>query len=54
MNRGSLPAHLPRIETVVDIDDNANPLAQTEVFGPVVTVQGYGDLDEAFAAMGVR
>ena len=35
--------------TVVDIDDNANPLAQNEVFGPVVTVQGYGDLDEAVA-----
>jgi transposase len=25
MNRGSLPAHLPRIETVVDIDDPACP-----------------------------
>jgi len=35
--------------TVVDIDDNANPLAQTEVFGPVITVQGYADLDEAVA-----
>lgn len=35
--------------TVVDIDDNANPLAQTEVFGPVLTVQGYRDLDEAVA-----
>lgn len=35
--------------TVVAIDDNANPLAQTEVFGPVVTVQGYRDLDEAVA-----
>jgi len=35
--------------TVVDIDDNANPLAQTEVFGPVITVQGYSDLDEAVA-----
>ncbi len=35
--------------TVVEIDDNANPLAQTEVFGPVLTVQGYRDLDEAVA-----
>jgi transposase len=25
MNRGSLPAHLPRIETIVDIDDKACP-----------------------------
>jgi aldehyde dehydrogenase (NAD+) len=35
--------------TVVDIDDNANPLAQNEIFGPVITVQGYTDLDEAVA-----
>lgn len=35
--------------TVVAVDDNANPLAQTEVFGPVLTVQGYRDLDEAVA-----
>lgn len=35
--------------TVVDIDDNANPLAQTEVFGPAVTVQGYSSLDAAVA-----
>ncbi|GMU77990.1 MAG: aldehyde dehydrogenase [Acidimicrobiia bacterium] len=35
--------------TAVDIDDNANPLAQTEVFGPVITVQGYRDLDTAVA-----
>jgi aldehyde dehydrogenase (NAD+) len=35
--------------TVLDIDDNANPVAQREVFGPVITVQGYGDLDEAVA-----
>jgi acyl-CoA reductase-like NAD-dependent aldehyde dehydrogenase len=33
--------------TVVDIDDNSNPLAQREVFGPVLTVQGYGAEDEA-------
>ena len=35
--------------TVVEIDDNANPLAQTEIFGPVITVQGYRDVDEAIA-----
>ena len=35
--------------TVLDIDDNASPVAQREVFGPVVTVQGYRDLDEAVA-----
>ncbi len=35
--------------TVLRIDDNANPVAQQEVFGPVVTVQGYRDLDEAIA-----
>ncbi|HZP28086.1 MAG TPA: aldehyde dehydrogenase family protein [Acidimicrobiia bacterium] len=35
--------------TLVAVDDNANPLAQHEVFGPVVTVQGYRDLDEAIA-----
>jgi transposase len=27
-NRGSLPAHLPRIETIVDIDDNSCPCCQ--------------------------
>ena len=35
--------------TVLDIDDNANPVAQREVFGPVITVQGYRDVDEAVA-----
>ena len=35
--------------TVVDVDDNANPLAQEEIFGPVITVQGYADVDEAVA-----
>ena len=35
--------------TLVEVDDNANPLAQNEIFGPVVTVQGYRDLDEAVA-----
>jgi len=35
--------------TVLAVDDNANPVAQREVFGPVVTIQGYRDLDEAVA-----
>jgi acyl-CoA reductase-like NAD-dependent aldehyde dehydrogenase len=35
--------------TVISIDSNSNPAAQNEIFGPVVTVQGYGDLDEAVA-----
>ncbi|NUU25635.1 MAG: aldehyde dehydrogenase family protein [Streptomycetaceae bacterium] len=35
--------------TVLDIDDNANPAAREEIFGPVLTVQGYADVDEAVA-----
>jgi transposase len=31
INRGSLPAHLPRIEFVVDIDDQACPCCQGEL-----------------------
>jgi aldehyde dehydrogenase (NAD+) len=50
---GGRPAHLERgyyVEpTVLLIDDNRNPVAQQEVFGPVVTVQGYRDLDHAIA-----
>ena len=50
---GARPSNLDRgffyEPTVVDIDDNANPLAQTEIFGPVITVQGYRDVDEAIA-----
>ena len=50
---GARPSHLERgwyyEPTVVDIDDNANPLAQTEIFGPVITVQGDRDVDEAIA-----
>ena len=30
-NRGSLPAHLPRIEIVVDIDDKTCPCCQSEL-----------------------
>jgi acyl-CoA reductase-like NAD-dependent aldehyde dehydrogenase len=50
---GGRPAHLDRgyfVEpTVMVVHDNANPVAQQEVFGPVVTVQGYRDLDHAIA-----
>lgn len=35
--------------TVLRIADNANPVAQQEVFGPVLTVQGYRDIDDAVA-----
>lgn len=33
--------------TVLDIGDNANPAAQEEIFGPVIAVLGYRDLDHA-------
>jgi aldehyde dehydrogenase (NAD+) len=33
--------------TVLDVPDNTNPAAQDEIFGPVLTVLGYSDLDEA-------
>ncbi|AKK26668.1 aldehyde dehydrogenase family protein [Mycobacterium sp. EPa45] len=33
--------------TVLDIPDNANPAAQEEIFGPVIAVLGYRDLDHA-------
>jgi len=50
---GARPSNLDRgfffEPTVVDIDDNGNPLAQTEIFGPVITVQGYRYVDEAIA-----
>ncbi|SHN75752.1 aldehyde dehydrogenase family protein [Cryptosporangium aurantiacum] len=35
--------------TVLLVEDNGNPVAQREVFGPVVTVQPYRDTDEAIA-----
>ena len=35
--------------TVLDLPDNANPAAQDEIFGPVLAVIGYRDLDEAVA-----
>jgi aldehyde dehydrogenase (NAD+) len=35
--------------TVLDLPDNSNPAAQEEIFGPVVGVIGYKDLDHAVA-----
>jgi aldehyde dehydrogenase (NAD+) len=50
---GRRPAHLDRgwfyEPTVLDAPSNANPAAQREVFGPVLTVLGYRDIDEAIA-----
>lgn len=50
---GRRPAHLDRGHyfepTVLDVPDNANPAAQDEIFGPIVTVIGYRDLDHAVA-----
>ena len=33
--------------TVLDLPDNANPAAREEIFGPVIGVLGYEDLDDA-------
>lgn len=33
--------------TVLDLPDNSNPAAQEEIFGPVIAVIGYRDLDHA-------
>jgi aldehyde dehydrogenase (NAD+) len=33
--------------TVLDLPDNANPAAQEEIFGPVLGVIGYDDVDDA-------
>ncbi len=35
--------------TVLDVPDNSNPAAQDEIFGPVLCVLGYRDLDHAVA-----
>ena len=35
--------------TVLDLPDNDNPAARDEIFGPVVVVIGYDDLDHAIA-----
>ena len=48
---GGRPAGLDRgyyfEPTVLDLPDNANPAAQEEIFGPVLAVIGYRDLDDA-------
>ena len=50
---GKRPAHLDRgfffEATVLDVPDNQNPAAQEEIFGPVIAVIGYRDLDHAVA-----
>jgi acyl-CoA reductase-like NAD-dependent aldehyde dehydrogenase len=33
--------------TVLDLPDNANPAAREEIFGPVIGVIGYRDIDDA-------
>ena len=35
--------------TILDVPDNSNPAAQEEIFGPVVCVLGYRDLEHAVA-----
>jgi aldehyde dehydrogenase (NAD+) len=48
---GKRPAHLPHgfffEPTVLDLPDNSNPAAQEEIFGPVVAIIGYRDIDHA-------
>lgn len=48
---GGRPADLDRgyyfEPTVLDLPDNANPAAQEEIFGPVIAVLGYRDIDHA-------
>jgi acyl-CoA reductase-like NAD-dependent aldehyde dehydrogenase len=48
---GQRPADQPRgyffEPTVLDVPDNSNPAAQDEIFGPVICVLGYRDLDHA-------
>jgi aldehyde dehydrogenase (NAD+) len=48
---GKRPAHLDRGHffepTLIDAPDNSNPAAQDEIFGPVITVLAYDDLDHA-------
>jgi acyl-CoA reductase-like NAD-dependent aldehyde dehydrogenase len=50
---GARPAALARgyyfEPTVLDLPDNTNPAAQDEIFGPVLGVIGYRDLDDAVA-----
>lgn len=48
---GKRPAHMDKgyfwEATILDLPDNKNPAAQEEIFGPVVGVIGYRDLDHA-------
>ncbi|HEY7070488.1 MAG TPA: aldehyde dehydrogenase family protein, partial [Acidimicrobiales bacterium] len=48
---GRRPAHLDRgyyfEPTVLDLPDNANPAARDEIFGPVLGIIGYEDVDDA-------
>ncbi len=48
---GGRPAGLERgyyfEPTVLDVPDNSNPAAHDEIFGPVLSVIGYEDLDDA-------
>lgn len=48
---GKRPAHLQKGHyyepTILDVPSNDNPAAQEEIFGPVVSVIGYRDLDHA-------
>ncbi|HXC40911.1 MAG TPA: aldehyde dehydrogenase family protein [Burkholderiales bacterium] len=48
---GRRPAHLNKgfyfEPTVLDVPDNSNPAARDEIFGPVVSVIGYDDLEHA-------
>ena len=48
---GGRPANLEQgyyfEPTVLDVEDNSNPAAQEEIFGPVLTVIGYQDVDDA-------
>jgi acyl-CoA reductase-like NAD-dependent aldehyde dehydrogenase len=50
---GGRPTNLDRgyyVEpTVVDAPDNTNPAAAQEIFGPVITILGYRDIDDAVA-----
>jgi aldehyde dehydrogenase (NAD+) len=50
---GKRPAHLDKgfffEATALDLPDNGNPAAQEEIFGPVVGIIGYRDLDHAVA-----
>lgn len=50
---GGRPAGLDRgyffEPTVLDLPGNANPAAQEEIFGPIIGVLGYRDLDDAVA-----